>query len=174
MEPDAARLKLQDELLRDALQTGASATVRVGQLIDRMLAIAGRCVATGEPLAFPGGLLEPAPPAGGTFSHQQLYPAHACFGQLETVELQAELGHCRREIRHLEQVIAGLRGELGQAHEIFEQIQRHPIAGPVVRLRQRFLDFMARIRPRTPPSAADAIAPVSLDPPREGEPCSPR
>lgn len=177
--PAPARMALQRELLQDALQTGESATARVQLLIDQMLAIAGDCVGQGRPLAFPTGILPP--PAGNlpVVEHQRLFPGHGSFSANGELELQAELGHCRREIAHLEQVIAGLRGELGQAHEIFDQIQRHPIAGPVVRLRQRFLDFMARIRPRpgSPSSVSQPAEPmpaVPVETSSGSEPCTPR
>jgi hypothetical protein len=177
--PTPVRMALQRELLADALETGQTATARVSLLIETMLSIAADCIAANRPLEFAASIL---PPPAGTLpalDHQRLYPDHASFSAKNQLELQAELGHCRREIAHLEQVIAGLRGELGLAHEIFDQIQRHPIAGPVVRLRQRFLDFMARIRPRTglQPTAerATKVSPTAdVEPSRGSESCTPR
>jgi vacuolar-type H+-ATPase subunit D/Vma8 len=68
------------------------------------------------------------------------------FSRHDLAELQVELSHARREIRHLQQKQTQLLAELQQAHEIFEQIHRHPVAGPVVRIRQKVLEWLARLK----------------------------
>jgi transcriptional regulator of NAD metabolism len=64
----------------------------------------------------------------------------------DVIQLQSQLGHARREIDHLHRIQDGLRAELAEAHSIFEQIHQHPIAGPIVRIRERVIQFMKRNR----------------------------
>jgi hypothetical protein len=71
-----------------------------------------------------------------------LFPGVTEFREGSTVVLQAEWAHARREIAHLQRELLQARSELAEAHAIFDEIHRHPIAGPVVRLRQRMLDRM--------------------------------
>jgi len=142
--PALAKMAMQQQLLADALQVAGPATQRVGQLVTSMLETSARCIQEGRPVEFPAAMLPPASSQECEFDHQLLFPDHGDFKKTGLATLQAELAHCRREIRHLESVIAGLRDELGQAHEIFDQIQRHPVAGPVVRLRQRVIDWSQR------------------------------
>ena len=59
-------------------------------------------------------------------------------------QLQAQLAHARREVEHQKRIGDGLKAELAEAHAIFEQIHQHPIAGPIVRIRERFIQFMNR------------------------------
>ena len=95
------------------------------------------------------------------FDLSQLFPNFPEFKETDRAELQGQLAHSRREIKHLQREIAQLQLELGQAHEIFEQIQNHPIAGPVVRIRQKFFEWMARFK--TPASTEVRAVPTSSD-----------
>ncbi len=155
--PSAAKMDWQHQLLGDALQVSQPASDRCVQLIEAMLEISAACVAENRSLGFSESMLQPVAVSDGTFDQQSLFPNHADFKSTDLVEMQAELAHCRREIQHLETVITGLRGELGQAHEIFEQIQKHPLAGPIVRLRQRVMELTQRWKGNYPP----------VDPPAE-------
>lgn len=155
-EPAAARLDLQAQILADSLQSAEPAAERTGLLISRMLDHAARCIAENRPLEFPPQLLPPPAAIHGTFSHASLYPLQADFVRTDQIEMVSELAHARREIRHLESVIAGLRGELQQAHGIFEQIRRHPVAGPIVRIREKFLRLAGNWRNASPDPAAPA------------------
>jgi hypothetical protein len=80
------------------------------------------------------------------FDHSNLFPNYPEFANPDLVETQSQLAHSRREIDHLHGEIDQLKRELDQAHEIFEQIHQHPVAGPIVRLRQRLMDWMGRNR----------------------------
>lgn len=62
----------------------------------------------------------------------------------DLLQLQAQLAHARREVEHQKRIGDGLKAELAEAHSIFEQIHQHPIAGPIVRIRERFIEFMNR------------------------------
>ena len=62
----------------------------------------------------------------------------------DIVQLRSQLAHSRREIEQLHRIGDGPRAELAEAHSIFELIHQHPIAGPIVRLRERFIQFMNR------------------------------
>jgi hypothetical protein len=146
--PSPSRLFYQQSLLRDELECDGLATARMVDLIQKMQAIARQWVAANKPLQFPPNLI-PDPTAGVLeFPAAELFPQHAAFGETNPLSLQAELAHARREIILLQAEIAQLRSELDQAHQIFEQIHRHPIAGPVVRLRQKLLDKWEQLSQR--------------------------
>lgn len=152
-QPTPEHLFYQQTQLCDALQNSANATDRLVDLVEQMLAIASKQLAV-EPklnensLAFPDAILEPAETASPLFSHRQLYPDTAEFKQEQPVETQAQLAHSRREIAHLLSEQAQLRAELDEAHQIFEQIEKHPIAGPIVRVRQKMLGLMEKMGKR--------------------------
>jgi hypothetical protein len=101
-----------------------------------------RCAESGQPLAFPSGIVPAEPPVAAAPDLPALFPQQFPAGRGEPLELQAELGHARREIQHLQRQIAQLQAELSEAHEIFRQIHEHPIAGPLVRVRQKLLQTM--------------------------------
>ena len=90
---------------------------------------------------------------------------------LLTAVLQVELSHARREISYLHRELAQIQSELDQAHQIFEQIEKHPIAGPIVRIRQKMLDLMAAIRKRK--NKLDSTCPAMVAKPAESTTESP-
>ncbi len=131
----------QQELLRDQLLMAEPATDRLRDLVQMMLSCAAKSLAKSAKLEFPAQLLrEPRSESLG-FDHSALFPRFSEFRNADLLELQSQLAHSRREIKHLQSQISQLQLELGEAHEIFEQIHRHPVAGPIVRGRQRLLDW---------------------------------
>ena len=140
------RSQLADSMLLN--ENSQTATDRLVELANQMLSIAADKIATGLPLSFPAQILEPAIAPTSKFSHERAYPSAAEFAEVDLTLNQVELAHARREILHLQNEMAQLQSELDQAHQIFETIEKHPIAGPVVRIRQKMLDLMSSIRNR--------------------------
>lgn len=152
-QPTPEHLFYQQTQLCDALLNVANATDRLVDLVEQMLVIAGTQLTTSPRLAenslsFPDAILKPAETASPLFSHQQLYPDVPEFQQDQQVETQAQLAHSRREVSHLQSEQSQLRAELEEAHQIFEQIEKHPIAGPIVRVRQKMLGLMEKMGKR--------------------------
>lgn len=152
-QPTPEHLFYQQTQLRDALLNVPNATDRLVELVEQMLNIAGRQVAPSPKLAenslsFPDAILNPAETAALRFSHQKLYPDVPEFQQDQQVETQVQLAHSRREISRLQLEQSQLRAELNEAHQIFEQIEKHPIAGPIVRVRQKMLGLMEKMGKR--------------------------
>lgn len=165
--PTARRLLWQEQLLFDHLYLGEPASARLERLIRRMLERLAKAVERPEPSDLSGPFLEPPQPMSVSFEHAALYPGVAEFREQRTVVLQAEWAHARREIAHLQRELRQARSELAEAHGIFEEIHRHPIAGPVVRLRQRLID---RIRTWRGGVNGTADGEGQSAPPHEGTP----
>jgi hypothetical protein len=146
--PAPSRIHYQEMLLHDELACQGSASARMADLIRRMQAVAADRLAQNRPLAFPARLVSPEPDPVVELPMAELFPAHAAFLETSIPRLRAELAHARREISLLQAEIEQLRGELGQAHRIFDQVHRHPIAGPIVRLRQKLIDRLAQLTNR--------------------------
>ena len=147
LNPAPRKLFFQDTMLADALfedVVDETATDRLEKLVITMLQIAADQRAGTVALKFPPKLLADRATIPCQFPLAQVFPDVPEFLNHNTEELQAELAHTRREIEHLLRVQAQLQSELSQAHQIFETIHRHPIAGPIVRIRQRMLDWMER------------------------------
>jgi hypothetical protein len=143
------RMFLQRSIVEDALTTDGKACERLKSLVCQMLQISSELVAQGEPLRFPPGML-PVPVQPTTkLQHGRVYPGFSEFHLADTIESQSQLAHSRREIKYLQSVIAQLQSELDEAHGIFEQIRRHPIAGPIVRAREKLIDWIERFRERS-------------------------
>ena len=141
-----------------------------------MLSIAGDQIASGlatstDSLSFPPRILEPVTPLAGDFRHELVYPNTLEFSIDDKTILQIELSHARREISHLHRELAQIQSELDQAHQIFEQIEKHPIAGPIVRIRQKMLDLMAAIRKRK--NKLDSTCPATATKPAKTQAESP-
>ncbi|QEG21551.1 hypothetical protein [Mariniblastus fucicola] len=154
--PSAARLQFQNGVLGDALQVCESATDRLVQLIHSMFAETDRQNDTTKSFEFTSSLLPNAVWAselGGAHCKMDFASVFANYNEFtddcDVPELQAQLAHARREIEHLHRIEDGLRAELAEAHSIFESIHQHPIAGPIVRIRERFIQFMNRNRKAT-------------------------
>lgn len=146
--PSAERRFFQETVLRDELEFAGSATGRMAHLVCEMQKHAAACLAANQPLEFPSGIVPLPLLEGLDLPSSELFPGHAAFEEANPLRLQAELAHARREIVLLQATIEQLRGELGQAHEIFDQIHNHPIAGPVVRLRQKLIDAIGQLSSR--------------------------
>ena len=143
--PPAAKIQLQTYMLRSGLLDTEDATGRFVELAKRMLASIDP--ESDQPIEFPTNMLgDLRVTSENDFDLSKLYPDFPEFTETDTVELQSQLAHSRREIQHLQREIDQLHSELGQAHEIFEQIHKHPIAGPIVRIRQKLVGWMARFK----------------------------
>ena len=105
-----------------------------------MLEQARADIESGKPLRFSVGMLPPPLAVESRFEHAELYPAFKEFKERDLLVAQTEWAHARREITHLQAELRQARSELAEAHAIFEEIQKHPIAGPVVRLRQKLIN----------------------------------
>ncbi len=156
INPPESKLFYQQSQLTDVLympvlhadlQTplGPTATDRLETLVQEMLRSMRSQVTVDQPLRFADRILAPINLSStNEFDHAKIYPLAPEFANPNLVELQVELAHARREIQHVQRELAQVQSELDLAHSIFEQIQQHPIAGPIVRLRQKFLDWFAR------------------------------
>ncbi|MFN6206830.1 MAG: hypothetical protein ACK49R_10335 [Planctomycetota bacterium] len=138
--PAARRMLWQEQLLLDHLYLGEPATERLDRLLQRMLQRLAEAVNASAPVDFSGPLLEPPSSQALDFDHASLYPSFSEFEEREITVLQTEWAHARREIAQLQRELRQARSELAEAHAIFDEIHRHPIAGPVVRLRQRMIE----------------------------------
>jgi len=170
------RMMFQQHQLADALYIQCSATERLVELVNQMLTIASAQIATRafdtpDALSFPAQILASPNPSSGQFTHSRIYENAPEFSIDDKTVLQVELSHARREISHLHRELAQIQSELDQAHHIFEQIEKHPIAGPIVRIRQKMLDLMAAIRKRK--NKLDSTCPVIVTKPAESQPESP-
>ena len=145
----------------------SSAADRLERLVREMLRLTAEQIGAGQPegglLEYPARILDtPDTPHANKFDHARIYPDAKEFGSSDISVVQAELSHARREIKHLHHEKNQLQSELDQAHRIFEQIHRHPIAGPIVRLRQSVVDWLARFRTRREQIQADLPSPEKL------------
>jgi len=156
------RMFFQNDELKNSLQCSTSATERFVALVEGMLSIASQKIAAQMPLEFPAEILPPLPSQSSEFSHARLYPNATEFSTDEKTTLQVELSQSRREILRLQTELAKTRSDLDNAARAFEQIEKHPIAGPVFRIRQKMLDLMAKIGNRKP--AIDPTSPTNVNP----------
>ena len=140
----------QETLLEDTLDCVPNATQRLNTLVDRMLIEAQVATQEKRPLDFSKPLLtredRQAPLVNRSVDFSLLYPGAPEFAECEPLVLQQQTAELRRHNQQLELQIAQLQKELSEAHGIFEQIHRHPIAGPVVRSRQKMLDWWHAVR----------------------------
>lgn len=146
--PAERRMLLQKSILKDALACDGKASDRLEKLALDMLAIANEQTNSNQPLSFPTNMVEASETNSVEFSHPRLYTSQE-FSQTDTLELQSHLAQSRREITHLQSIIDQLQSELDEAHAIFDQIHEHPIAGPIVRVRQRLVDWLQRFKNRS-------------------------
>jgi hypothetical protein len=143
-DPPGAKLELQKLLLGDALYCGSNSIQRMVELIDGMKCEAREALATNRPFSFAQAILPTPIAALQTFATETLFPQVAELGFDSPRQLAAELVQSRREISHLQRELAQAKAELAQAHGIFEEIRNHPIAGPIVRIRESLLSFLKR------------------------------
>ena len=142
-DPPEAKMTFQRHTLNQTLAHGSNATEKMVTLIRSMADRAREQIAAGQPLCFSQPLLSRSAPVQAPLDHVRLFPEDEAFQQSDVIELQALLSNARRHINHQENRIADLETELSEAHKIFDQINTHPLAGPVIRLRERILKVLA-------------------------------
>jgi hypothetical protein len=98
-EPSPARMRYQDEVLRDALECTTPATPRLARLVEAMIEIGERSRAEGRPLAFPARLLERDGAAAPGPDLAALYPENEAFAIRDLSELRRQLALSRQESR---------------------------------------------------------------------------
>ena len=148
LAPSEERLQFQRSLLADALQLGEPATQRLENLISEMLRLQSEPQVTSSDSAIARPLLTPpAAEFAHGFDHSAMFSSFAEFQSDDKVQLQAELAHARREILHLQRQLKQIETELGQAHQIFDEINNHPVAGRIVKIRQRLLTLFKKYKP---------------------------
>lgn len=169
------RMLFQHQQLKDSIYLRTPASDRLVELVRQMQIIAGQQVGSGQSeagkLKFPAQILDPPSPNVGSIPHREVFPEAPEFQQDDTTVLQVELSHARREIAHLHGELNQIQSELDQAHQIFEQIEKHPIAGPIVRIRQKMLDLMAAMRKRK--NELDSTRPINNTNPANSQAESP-
>jgi hypothetical protein len=143
-EPTPERMHFQNSVLADALQCQVDATDRMLQLIDSMREISAGCSRRGEPLSFTRTLLPALSDAWPELCAETIFQERDETKLDDKSLLQVELADAKREIKLLRATIDQLNNELGQAHAIFDTIRQHPIAGPVVRTRERILGWVGK------------------------------
>ena len=164
---NSTRMLFQRQQLVDALYLETNATERLSILIAGMLEISQQQIKADQPLNFPANMLPQPKQQLVNFDHADLYGA-AEFEESDKTVLQCQLSHSRREVENLNAQIKQLQSELDQAHQIFETINNHPVAGPIVRIRQRVIDFMAKIQRRKQSlSQQDPISPSPFNEPSD-------
>ena len=152
-KPESSRLHFQNALVFDSLQIAQPATDRLVQLIQLMFNACDQQLPSNNSLEFAASLL-PQPVFASQLSGPNCKMDFASVftnyneftDDFDSHELRAQLAHARREVEYQKRICDGLKAELAEAHSIFEQIHLHPIAGPIVRLRERFINFMKRNR----------------------------
>ncbi|GAA5509415.1 hypothetical protein [Novipirellula caenicola] len=143
-DPPAERMHYQHTVLADSLQHDADATDRMMMLIDKMSEHANAMATHQQPLQFPAALLPPLANPTPLLCAESIFPERAAATQNDAGMLSIELADAQREIKLLRATIQQLQLELGQAHEIFDTIRNHPIAGPVVRTREKILKWVSK------------------------------
>ena len=142
-DPPEAKMMFQRHTLAQTLSHQSTATETMVTLIRKMADRAREQIAAGQPLCFSQPLLSRPALAHAPLDHVQLFPEDTAFQQSNIVELQALLSNARRHIDHQAERISDLEAELTEAHKIFDQINTHPLAGPVLRLRERILKVLS-------------------------------
>ena len=164
---EPTRMLFQRQQLADSLYCESNATQRLVSLIESMLGLAKKQIAAGQRLSFPANLLPRPNQQLADFDHASLYGA-AEFDESDMTVLQCQLSHSRREVDNLNAQVQQLQSKLDQAYQIFETINSHPVAGPIVRIRQRMIDLMAKIQVRRQSAEQqDSVAPVPFKTPED-------
>ena len=143
-EPPEAKMFFQRQCLSFELCHDGRSTERLAGLINGMLKVSRD--SAGQDLAFPEQMLQLVANPSFPFDHAKTYPEFSDFRVDDVSQLQTELAHSRREINHLQSQLNQIQSELKQAHQIFDEINSHPIAGPIVKLRQKWFDLMRKLK----------------------------
>ena len=139
--PPAEKLFFQNMVLNQSLYRESSATDRMVALIKKMQRDASAQIAAGDQaLRFSPQLL-PLPLASTeVLDHRSLFPDDAAFTEQDHTALQGLLSNARRRIGRLEKRVSVLESDLNAAHDVFDKMRAHPVAGPLIRLRERVLE----------------------------------
>ena len=147
----ARKMFLQQQLLADALQFQLNSAERMKKLIVGMLAEAKDCLTENRELKFPVGMLSGVKTIGGpALDHELVFDSFPEFQCDDQIELQAQLAHARREVNHLKSQLNQIQLELSQAHAIFDEINSHPIAGPIVKIRRKLFAMIEKLKKPKP------------------------
>ena len=131
------KMLFQRTELEDATYCRTDATERMAALIRGMQETASQQVQAGQPLSFPPNLLPAIKDISSDrlrFDHAKIFSNFDEFSINDRSELQSQLAHSRREISHLQHRLTIRESELAQAHQIFDKVNSHPIAGPLIKL----------------------------------------
>ena len=145
-DPAAPKMHFQDQQLQQLLYRESSASERLIRLVRAMQDVASEHVFKGISLEFEPNLLPQPQLSPITFNSQAMFPDTMEFAESNLIETQAQLAHARRHANHLDRQIVQLESELKQAHQIFDEIHQHPIAGPIVRIRERVLATLQNVK----------------------------
>ncbi|MDB4766212.1 hypothetical protein OAG71_00845 [bacterium] len=148
-DPAPRKMHFQDQQLQQMLYRESSASERLIRLVRTMQEVAAEHVFKGIPLDFEPNLLPQPQLSPVTFNSQAMFPEAMEFAESNLNETQAQLAHARRHADHLNRRIEQLESELKQAHQIFDEIHQHPIAGPIVRIRERVLTTLQNVKRKT-------------------------
>lgn len=148
-QPEARKLHFQNQQLQQILYRQSSAADRLVALVRAVQDLAVEQVTSGEELNFPPNMLPMPVGSPISFNSEAMFPTTKEFTETDLVETQAQLAHARRHVDHLNRRVRELEAELKQAHQIFDQIHDHPIAGPIVRIRERVLAAIKNFKPQT-------------------------
>ena len=142
--PPTERLAYQRWILRENLDIRPNCESRMVELIENVRELSMRkCIIDNSEFASVADY--PHDQEWPSFEHQTQYPSYDSFCEFDVPALQAQLAHSRREIDLRQARIDQLESELGEAHSIFEQIENHPIAGPIVKLRRGFKSLFSSL-----------------------------
>ena len=144
--PSEAKMLYQRQVLTDALFLESKSSHRLIALIQGML----EHRIAHPTSAFPEQILDKPKSLAVEFNSASLFDQFDEFKIDNVDELQTELAHSRREINHLNSQLKQLRNELAEAHQIFDEINGHPIAGPIVKVRQKLLQLVQKLRGSSP------------------------
>jgi len=151
-QADQRKLHFQSQQLQQILYRESPASQRLIALVRMMQKTAMEQVANGEFLSFAPNML-PQPVASTIgFDSKAMFPMTGEFKETDFVQTQTQLAHARRHIDHLDHRILELESELKQAHKIFDEIHEHPIAGPIVRIRERLLTTLKTMKRNPQPN----------------------
>ena len=139
--PSEDKMLFQRQALADSLYLESSATQRLADLIQKM-----QEHLQSDETKFAERLLPAVGDSIVAFDSAALFERYSEFQISDATRLQTELAHAKREIEHLNAELAQLQSELGEAHRIFEEINGHPIAGPIVKARQKIIDMVQKLR----------------------------
>ena len=140
-DPPAEKMFFQNMTLSQVLYRESSATDRMVSLIQKMQLNAAAQIAAGDQtLRFEPQLLPQPTASADVLDHRTLFPEDTAFTEQDHTALQALLSNARRRIGRLERRVEVLESDLNAAHDVFDKMRSHPIAGPLIRLREHVLD----------------------------------